>query len=186
MQVPDAIRRPLRPPGPHPRIGAVANQRIWAPWRLAYVKDAAKDIEEECIFCAKPAQDDDEGTLIVHRGERCFVMLNLFPYTNGHLMVAPYEHIATLPELEPETLAEMMSLSQRAISLLDDEYSPHGYNIGFNQGRVAGAGVEHHIHMHVVPRWGGDTNFMPVLADVRVMPQTLDQTYETLRGGLDA
>ena len=164
----------------------MANQRIWAPWRLAYVKDAAKDIEEECIFCAKPAQDDDEENLIVHRGKRCFVMLNRFPYTNGHLMVAPYEHIATLPEVEPETLTEMMSLSQRAISVLDDEYSPHGYNIGFNQGRVAGAGVEHHIHMHVVPRWGGDTNFMPVLADTRVMPQSLADSQAALRDRFSA
>jgi ATP adenylyltransferase len=162
----------------------VANHRIWAPWRLAYVKDAAKDNEAECIFCAKPAEDDDENNLIVHRGERCFVMLNLFPYTNGHLMIAPYEHIATLQDLGPETIAETMELAQRAMKLLEDEYSPHGYNVGFNQGRVAGAGVEHHIHMHVVPRWGGDTNFMPVLADTRVMPQSLGESFAALRGRL--
>jgi ATP adenylyltransferase len=161
----------------------VANQRIWAPWRLDYVKDASKDIEEECVFCAKPAADDDEANLIVHRGERCFVILNKFPYTNGHLMVAPYEHLAALPELDADTVAEMMALAQRAMTRLEEAYSPHGYNVGFNQGRVAGAGVEHHIHMHVVPRWGGDTNFMPVLADTRVMPQTLEQSYEALRGG---
>jgi ATP adenylyltransferase len=161
----------------------VASERIWAPWRLQYVKDASKDSAEECIFCAKPRGDDDEANLIVHRGERCFVILNLYPYTNGHLMVAPYEHTGSLPELDQETVGEMMALAQRAMRLLEDSYGPHGYNVGFNQGRVAGAGVEHHIHMHVVPRWGGDTNFMPVLADVRVMPQTLDQTYKTLRGG---
>jgi ATP adenylyltransferase len=160
----------------------VANHRIWAPWRLDYVKDASKDIEEECIFCAKPAEGDDEASLIVHRGERCFVILNKFPYTNGHLMVAPYEHLGALPDLDPETVAEMMALAQRAMVRLEQAYSPHGYNVGFNQGRVAGAGVEHHIHMHVVPRWGGDTNFMPVLADTRVMPQTLEQTYDALRG----
>jgi ATP adenylyltransferase len=163
----------------------VASQRIWAPWRLAYVKDASKDAEQECIFCAKPASDDDEANLIVHRGERCFVILNLFPYTNGHLMVAPYEHVATLGELDPDTVAEMMALTQRAMGVLEDRYQPHGYNVGFNQGRVAGAGVEHHIHMHVVPRWGGDTNFMPVLADTRVMPQTLEESYATLKGSLD-
>jgi ATP adenylyltransferase len=163
----------------------VANHRIWAPWRLEYVKDASKDIEEECIFCAKPAEDDDEANLIVHRGERCFVILNKFPYTNGHLMVAPYEHLATLQELPPETVAEVMALAQRAMGQLEETYSPQGYNVGFNQGRVAGAGVEHHIHMHVVPRWGGDTNFMPVLADTRVMPQTLEQSYEALRGAFD-
>jgi ATP adenylyltransferase len=165
----------------------VANHRIWAPWRLAYVKDASKDIEEECIFCAFPAQgaEHDQGNLIVHRGERCFVILNKFPYTNGHLMVAPYEHCASLPELDAETVAEMMALTQRAMTALERTYSPHGYNVGCNQGRVAGAGVEHHIHMHVVPRWGGDTNFMPVLADTRVMPQTLEQSYEALTGGFE-
>jgi ATP adenylyltransferase len=160
----------------------VANFRIWAPWRLAYVKDASKDIEEDCIFCAKPAQGDDAANLIVHRGEHCFVILNLYPYTNGHLMVAPYEHIGRLQELSPETTAEMMSLAQRAMGRLEEVYDPHGYNVGFNQGRVAGAGVEHHIHLHVVPRWGGDTNFMPVIADTKVMPQTLEQSYEALKG----
>jgi ATP adenylyltransferase len=161
----------------------VANYRIWAPWRLEYVKDAAKDNEDECIFCAKPAADDDEANLIVHRGQRCFVILNLFPYTNGHLMVAPYEHIAALQDLDADTVAEMMALAQAAMRRLEEVYAPHGYNVGFNQGRIAGAGFENHIHMHVVPRWGGDTNFMPVLADTRVMPQTLQQSYEALRGG---
>jgi ATP adenylyltransferase len=161
----------------------VANYRIWAPWRLEYVKDAAKDNEDECIFCAKPAADDDEANLIVHRGQRCFVILNLFPYTNGHLMVAPYEHTAALQDLDADTVAEMMALAQAAMRRLEEVYAPHGYNVGFNQGRVAGAGFENHIHMHVVPRWGGDTNFMPVLADTRVMPQTLQQSFEALRGG---
>jgi ATP adenylyltransferase len=147
------------------------------------VKDAAKDNEDECIFCAKPAADDDEANLIVHRGQRCFVILNLFPYTNGHLMVAPYEHTAALQDLDADTVAEMMALAQAAMRRLEEVYAPHGYNVGFNQGRVAGAGFENHIHMHVVPRWGGDTNFMPVLADTRVMPQTLQQSFEALRGG---
>jgi ATP adenylyltransferase len=162
----------------------VASQRIWAPWRLAYVKDASKD-DQTCIFCAKPAADDDEANLIVHRGERCFVILNLFPYTNGHLMVAPYEHVGALTELGEDTVAEMMALAQRSIRALELKYAPHGFNVGFNQGRVAGAGVEHHIHMHVVPRWGGDTNFMPVLGDTRVMPQSLEQSYEMLKGTFD-
>jgi ATP adenylyltransferase len=161
----------------------VANHRIWAPWRLPYVKDAAKDKDEECIFCTKPAADDDVANFIVHRGERCFVILNTFPYTNGHLMVAPYEHTSALQDLDAETIAEMMGLSQQAMRRLEEAYSPNGYNVGFNQGRIAGAGFEGHIHMHIVPRWGGDTNFMPVLADTRVMPQALDQTYEALRGG---
>ena len=162
----------------------MANHRIWAPWRLAYVKDAAQDAEEECIFCAKPRAGDDEENLIVHRGEHSFVMLNKFPYTNGHLMVAPYDHTGRLQELGSETVAEIMALAQRAMDRLEQVYAPNGYNVGFNQGRVAGAGVEHHIHMHVVPRWGGDTNFMPVIADTRVMPQTLEQSFEALRGAL--
>jgi ATP adenylyltransferase len=160
----------------------VANHRIWAPWRLEYVKDAGKDNDDECIFCAKPQEDSDEENLIVHRGEGCFVILNLFPYTNGHLMVAPYEHIAKLQELNPAVLTEMMGLGQRAMTRLEQVYEPHGYNVGFNQGRIAGAGFEGHIHLHVVPRWGGDTNFMPVIADTRVMPQSLEQSYEALKG----
>ncbi len=163
----------------------MASERIWAPWRLEYIKDASKDDEQECIFCTKPAEGDDEANLIVHRGERCFVILNLFPYTNGHLMVAPFEHVGSITDLGAETVAEIMSLAKRGMLALEDKYAPHGYNVGFNQGRVAGAGVEHHIHMHVVPRWGGDTNFMPVLADTRVMPQSLEQSYETLRGAFD-
>ena len=161
----------------------MANFRIWAPWRLAYVKDASKDNEEECIFCAKPAADDDEANLIVHRGERCFVILNLFPYTNGHLMVAPYEHVGRLQELDRRDDRRDDGAGAAGDGRARGRStSPHGYNVGFNQGRVAGAGVEHHIHLHVVPRWGGDTNFMPVLADTRVMPQTLEQSYEALKG----
>jgi ATP adenylyltransferase len=162
----------------------VANYRLWAPWRLPYVKDAAKDEESKCIFCTKPAEEDDAANFIVHRGELCFVILNTFPYTNGHLMIAPYEHTPALQELDPDTVAELMALAQRAMRRLEEVYSPHGYNVGFNQGRIAGAGFENHIHMHVVPRWGGDTNFMPVLADTRVMPETLEQSYEALRGEL--
>ena len=159
----------------------MANQRIWAPWRLRYVKDAKHS--DECVFCAKPDAGDDREALIVHRGERCFVILNLFPYTNGHLMVTPYEHVARLQDLPAETTAEMMALAQAAMARLERVYEPHGYNVGLNQGRVAGAGVEHHIHLHVVPRWAGDNNYMPVLADTRVMPQSLEESYDALRGG---
>jgi ATP adenylyltransferase len=160
----------------------VANYRIWAPWRLPYVKDASKDTDEGCIFCTAPAANDDRRTLIVHRGDRCFVILNKFPYTNGHLMVAPYEHLATLPELDSETVGEMMALAQRAIVVLGGAYGPQGYNAGLNQGRVAGAGFADHIHLHVVPRWAGDTNYMPVVADTRVMPQSLEDSYAALEG----
>jgi ATP adenylyltransferase len=160
----------------------MANERIWAPWRLEYVKGAAKDDEGACIFCIKSAEDEDRENLVLHRGEHCFVIMNLFPYTNGHVMVAPYEHVSKLQDLGAETTAEMMSLGRRAMEVIDDIYAPHGYNVGFNQGRVAGAGVEHHIHMHVVPRWGGDTNFMPVLGDTRVMNQSLADSYDALLG----
>ena len=149
------------------------------------MKDASKDNESECIFCAGLDAGDDDANLIVRRGERAFVILNKYPYTNGHLMVAPYEHVAELQALDDQTMAEIMSLAQRGIDALERSYAPHGYNVGFNQGRVAGAGVEHHIHMHVVPRWGGDTNFMPVLGDTRVMNQSLHDSYETLKGAFD-
>ncbi len=161
----------------------MAENRIWAPWRLKYVKDADKNNEDQCVFCAKPALGDDETALVVHRGENAFVILNLYPYTSGHLMVAPFEHIGALQDIEPEVLAEMMDLAQQAIRKMESVYSPEGFNIGVNQGRVAGAGVEGHIHLHVVPRWAGDNNYMPVLADTRVMPQSLEETYDALEGG---
>lgn len=162
----------------------MARERLWAPWRLRYVKHASRS-EEECIFCAKPRGQDDAETLIVHRGEHCFVMLNLFPYTNGHLMVSPFSHIGRYQDLPPRTLGEMHSLAQHAMDIVEGVYSPEGFNIGINQGAAAGAGVPGHIHLHLVPRWGGDTNFMPVIGDVRVMPQSLEESYELIRGGFD-
>jgi ATP adenylyltransferase len=159
----------------------MANQRIWAPWRLRYVKDANKS--SECVFCTKPELGDDREALIVHRGDRCFVILNLYPYTSGHLMVMPFEHLGRLQDIEPAVTAEMMDLAQQAMRRMEDVYSPEGFNVGLNQGRVAGAGVEGHIHLHVVPRWAGDNNYMPVLADTRVMPQSLEESYDALRGG---
>ena len=159
----------------------MANQRIWAPWRLRYVKNAKTSTE--CVFCAKPGAGDDRENLIVHRGERAFVILNLFPYTNGHLMVAPFEHVGRLQDVDPEVVAEVMDLAKQAMSRLEAVYDPEGFNVGINQGRVAGAGVEGHIHLHVVPRWAGDNNYMPVLADTRVMPQSLEESYDALEGG---
>lgn len=159
----------------------MANHRIWAPWRLRYVSKANQ--QSECVFCAKPAAGDDRAALIVHRGERCYVILNLYPYTSGHLMVAPFEHSGRMQDIEPATTAEMLDLAQQAMRQIEDVYSPEGFNLGINQGRVAGAGVEGHIHLHVVPRWAGDNNYMPVLADTRVMPQSLEETYDALEGG---
>ncbi len=158
----------------------MTNDRIWAPWRLRYVKDANKS--DDCVFCAKPAQEDDRGALIVHRAQHCFVILNLFPYTNGHLMVAPFEHVGRFQDLSAEVTGELTGLAQRAMAVLEGVYEPEGFNVGINQGRVAGAGVEGHIHLHVVPRWAGDNNYMPVIANTRVMPQSLEESYEALAG----
>ena len=154
-------------------------ERLWAPWRLEYVASAA-DGPPACIFCAKPEQDD-RAALILHRGTRCYVLLNLYPYTNGHLMVAPYRHVAKPGDLDGDERAELWELFDRSLRTLDAAFHPHGANAGLNLGRAAGAGVEGHLHLHVVPRWNGDTNFVPVLADVRVMPQHLDDTWRVLR-----
>jgi ATP adenylyltransferase len=155
----------------------MSEQRLWAPWRLEYIKGPKP---EECIFCSKPASGDDRAAHIVARGDRCFAMLNAFPYTNGHLMVAPYEHVGSLEDLDDETLLELMKLTRRSMAALRAAYSPDGFNLGVNEGKVAGAGVDDHVHMHVVPRWSGDTNFMPVIASTRVLPQSLDSSYEAL------
>ena len=156
---------------------ALAEQRLWAPWRLEYITG---EKQEECIFCAKPALDDEEA-LIVRRGDRCFVILNAFPYTSGHVMVAPYSHVADLTDLDEATSRELMSLTQEALRAIGRAYGPDGFNVGANLGTVAGAGVADHVHLHVVPRWEGDTNFMPVLGEVRVLPESLDETRRRLK-----
>jgi ATP adenylyltransferase len=158
----------------------LANHRIWAPWRLQYIKS---DKSDECIFCAKPAAGDDRAGLIVHRGDRCYVMLNAFPYTSGHVMVAPFEHRADLQNLDAATAAELIALAQRSMRVLDRVYGPEGYNVGANLGAVAGAGIEDHVHLHVVPRWKGDTNFMPVLGDTRVLPERLEDSWTNIHEG---
>ncbi|MDP8942799.1 MAG: HIT domain-containing protein [Actinomycetota bacterium] len=156
----------------------VSEERLWAPWRLEYIQGPKAD---ECIFCARPEGDDEAG-LIVHRGERCFVMLNAYPYANGHLMVAPYGHVPSIEDLPAATAAELMALAQEALGALREAYAPEGFNLGINQGKVAGAAFEDHVHLHVVPRWGGDTNFMPVIGSTRVLPQSLEDSYDALRG----
>lgn len=152
-------------------------EHLWAPWRMEYI-DA--DRESGCIFCKKAAADDDEANLILHRGESCFVILNLFPYNPGHLLIAPYRHTAELSGLTPEESAEMFVLTQRSIDILKETMSPEGFNIGMNLGKTAGAGIADHLHMHAVPRWDGDTNFMPVLGDVKVLPEHLNATWKKL------
>jgi ATP adenylyltransferase len=155
----------------------LAAERLWAPWRIEYIKGEKSD---ECIFCTKPAVDD-ESALIVRRAELCFVMLNAYPYTSGHVMVAPYEHTADLAALDEPTSLELMSLTQESLRAIRDAYGPEGFNVGANLGTVAGAGVADHVHIHVVPRWEGDTNFMTALADTRVLPESLEDTQRNLK-----
>jgi ATP adenylyltransferase len=153
-------------------------ERLWTPWRLAYITGA--EAATGCVFCQ--AQDSSEGDgLIVFRGRTCFVILNLFPYNNGHLMVVPNRHIGTLAEATPEELSELMDLTRRAEIALTEAFAPQGMNMGINLGKPAGAGVLGHVHMHVVPRWNGDTNFMSVVGQTRVLPEELPVTAERLR-----
>lgn len=158
-------------------------RRIWSPWRSAYVGQEPS-ADAGCIFCRFADEDDDARNLVALRGEHAYVVLNRFPYNAGHLMVVPYRHTAAYGELPPETLAEMMALLGRCVRALDASYGPDGYNAGMNLGAAAGAGVADHLHLHAVPRWEGDTNFMPVLADVKVVPELLEETYRTIAEAL--
>jgi ATP adenylyltransferase len=150
---------------------------LWAPWRLEYVGTA--DEQRGCIFCDAVAGEDEER-LVVHRGEHAFVLLNKFPYASGHLMIAPFRHLGEFGDLDDGEALEVHRLAQRGIAVLAETFSPQGYNLGWNLGRIAGAGVVDHVHLHVVPRWAGDTNFMPVLADVKVLPEHLIETRRKL------
>ena len=150
---------------------------IWAPWRLEYIERA--DEQPGCILCLAAA-GSDEGGLVVRRGSRAFALLNRFPYASGHLMVAPFRHIGDLRDLEDAEALEVHRLTTAGICALATALAPHGYNVGWNLGRVAGAGVVDHVHAHVVPRWAGDTNFMPVLADVKVLPEHLIESRRKL------
>jgi ATP adenylyltransferase len=149
---------------------------------MAYIQ--ADDKTDGCIFCTHPAQGRDEDYYILHRSEHCFVILNIFPYNNGHLMIAPYQHVPSIEELDAETLLDVMTTAQLCLSAFRMAMQPDGFNMGINQGKVAGAGIADHVHFHIVPRWNGDTNFMPVLADVKVMPDHLSNTYRQLRQAL--
>jgi ATP adenylyltransferase len=153
-------------------------ERLWAPWRLEYVQNA--DAQDGCIFCTAAASDDDEGRLVVHRGERAFVLLNRFPYSSGHLLVAPYRHGPNFGDLDAAEILEIHRLGAEGLEALAATYGPAGYNLGWNVGRIAGAGIPDHGHLHVVPRWDGDTNFMPVLGDVKVIPEHLTATRARL------
>jgi ATP adenylyltransferase len=147
-------------------------ERLWAPWRMSYIGGPRAEV---CVFCAKPAQSDEEA-LIVRRGERCYAVLNLYPYGSGHLMIVPFRHVAAPGDLDADERLELWELLAQALQALESGLGAQGHNVGFNLGAAAGAGIEDHLHLHVVPRWMGDVNFMPVLADVRVMPQHLSET----------
>jgi ATP adenylyltransferase len=160
-------------------------EQLWAPWRMQYISKANEVAGEGCIFCVFPAEKNDEERLILHRGERAYLILNAYPYSNGHLMVTPYRHTADLNDLDDAEMLEMMALTRMAVNLLKKAFRPDGFNIGINMGRVAGAGIADHVHIHVVPRWSGDTNFMPVLGDVRVIPESLQAVYGALKQAME-
>jgi ATP adenylyltransferase len=154
-------------------------ERLWSPWRLAYVTGSKPD--SGCVFCAVTNAAEDRESLVVHSGKTCFVILNLYPYNNGHLMVVPYRHEASLAGLQPDELQELAVLTQRSEIALAEAYQPHGMNVGINLGKPAGAGVLDHVHVHLVPRWNGDTNFMTVVGEVRVLPEDLQESVRRLR-----
>jgi ATP adenylyltransferase len=158
--------------------------RLWSPWRMKYIENGEQ--EEGCIFCNAQAKEDSEANLIAFRGQRAFVILNLYPYTSGHLMVIPFEHVATFEELTSATRSEMMELTSQCMLVLRKTYHPQGFNMGANIGEAAGAGVPGHVHIHIVPRWGGDTNFMSTLGETRVLPESIEVTYRRVREGFSS
>jgi len=155
---------------------------LWTPWRYRYIAEAKNAVG--CVFCAAAEANRDEEMLIVHRGVKNYVILNRYPYTSGHVMIVPYLHTADFAGLEKDTAAEMMLLTQRVQAAIDDVYHPDGFNMGMNLGRSAGAGIENHLHMHLLPRWAGDTNFMTTVGETRLEPEELSTTYTRLRKAL--
>ncbi len=149
---------------------------LWAPWRIKYI---VGEKEKGCIFCDKPKENNDEENLILFRGESAYIIMNRYPYSNGHLMTVPYRHTNNMSELNESERLELMNLTTKCIEILG-AMNPDGFNIGMNLGTAGGAGIDDHLHLHVVPRWSGDTNFMPLIADVKVMPEYLQDTYKTL------
>ncbi|MDP1853870.1 MAG: HIT domain-containing protein [Candidatus Omnitrophota bacterium] len=152
--------------------------KLWAPWRIKYITTLKK--EKQCLFCAVIKKHDDRKNLIILRAKSCFVMLNLFPYNNGHLMISPYRHIDNIAGLNEDEMLDLMKTTALMKQVLDKTIKPHGYNIGINCGKAAGAGIAGHLHVHIVPRWQGDVNFMPVIGNTRVISQSLQQLYALL------
>jgi len=158
--------------------------RLWAPWRSVYVGEKPK---EECVFCEKldASTDKDQQNYVLYRGDKVFVLLNIYPYSNGHIMVVPKKHVGDLEELNPDEMLELFTVSQLMVRVQRRAYKPAGFNVGINLGKAAGAGIPGHMHMHIVPRWQGDTNFMPVLGDLRVISESLEITYNKLKQALE-
>ncbi len=153
-------------------------EQIWAPWRMEYINSEKSG---ECIFCTLPSAGDDPKNFILHRGPLCFVIMNIFPYNTGHLMVSPYRHLDCITKLDDAETGELNRLTKTCVEILRADKNPEGFNIGINVGKAGGAGFDEHLHMHIVPRWIGDTNYMPVLADTKVHPEHLRATYEKLK-----
>jgi len=155
---------------------------MWAPWRMEYIRSIK---QEGCIFCDKPAAEEDRENLLLYRGQTCCVLMNLYPYNNGHIMIAPYEHKHRMEDLSIETLTEIMQLSQASTKILRESFRAEGFNLGLNEGAIAGAGIAEHLHFHIVPRWAGDTNFMPVTGHAKVLVQGLQESYDVLKPYFD-
>lgn len=160
-------------------------EHLWTPWRSTYVAGLDRPKDDQCIFCVAASRIDTEHH-VLNRGEHNFVMLNLFPYTNGHLMIAPYAHVSRLSAMDPAARLEMMELASRCEAILASVYHPDGLNLGMNLGEAAGAGVAGHVHLHILPRWIGDANFMTTVGRTRVMPESIEQTYSRLRPAFGA
>ena len=158
-------------------------KRLWAPWRMEYIK---KPKEKECLFCRVIREDNDRENLVLYRSEKAFIILNKYPYNNGHLMIAPYKHTPTPLDLDESEDRDISNLIKLCIKILDMTMKPQGYNIGANIGKAAGAGIEEHYHIHIVPRWVGDTNYMPIIAETKVIVEHLYQTYDKLKEALSS
>lgn len=154
------------------------HKNLWAPWRLEYIKTPSSD---KCIICEKANSDKDDENYIIQRGEYSFSFLNIYPYTNGHVMIAPFRHVSKFRQLEHKEILEMMNFTKNIQKKLEQKFNSEGFNIGFNEGKIAGAGIHEHIHLHIVPRWEGDTNFMPVIANTKIISESLDSVYKRLK-----
>jgi ATP adenylyltransferase len=160
-------------------------KRLWAPWRAKYIENFSQEEDRKCLFCEKASSRNDKENFILYRSKECYIIMNLFPYNSGHIMIVPYKHTADINELSDEENLDIMRTIRKGIQALTKALKPHGFNIGANLGRVSGAGIAEHIHFHIVPRWNGDTNFMPIIGDTKVISEHIEDTYKKLKIALD-